>query len=515
MMSKSITNNLEKLHPVIRFEHHSKHFPQVVANDDISFEIRHSEVHCLLGENGAGKTTLAECLYGFYKPTAGKIFFEGEELSLNSPRDAIDAGIGMVHQHFVLAEPMTVVENIIVGTEIKGISLNLQHAAEKIKDICKKYGVDLDPFAVVSELSVGQQQWVEILKALYSGVKLLILDEPTAVLTPQETEKLFQIIRQMTREGFSILMITHKLHEVMRVSDRVTVLRKGKWVATVNTNQVTKEELTRMMVGRYVAFKIEKEAIKPGKPVLEIKDVYFKKNDHLDALCGVSLTLNEYEILGLAGVAGNGQKELFDVIVGVDSVNEGQILLSGEDITNNTPIETSIKGIASIPQDRIHQGLLMEFTVAENLILGLQRRPAFKKNGFLDKHSIEEFAEESIQNYEIATPSPFQIARVLSGGNLQKIILARELSQKPKCVIASSPTRGLDVGAMKFVHNRLVELRGQGVGVLLISEDLDEIFNVSDRIAVIFRGKIMGVFDIDKINTEKVGLLMAGVQEDT
>ena len=256
-MSQSIPSNISDLHPIIKFENHCKYFPQVIANDDISFEIQHGEVHCLLGENGAGKTTLAECLYGFYKPTSGKIYLDGEELSLTSPHDAIEAGIGMVHQHFVLAEPMTVVENIIVGTDIKGIKLNLQQAAEKIENICAKYGVDLDPFAVVSELSVGQQQWVEILKALYSGVKLLILDEPTAVLTPQETEKLFAIIRQMTQEGYSILMITHKLHEVMRVSDRVTVLRKGKWVATVNTSEVTKEELTRMMVGRYVAIKVE------------------------------------------------------------------------------------------------------------------------------------------------------------------------------------------------------------------------------------------------------------------
>jgi simple sugar transport system ATP-binding protein len=514
MKSTPIQNNLEDLHPIIKFEHHSKHFPQVVANDDISFNIRHGEVHCLLGENGAGKTTLAECLYGFYKPTSGTIYLDGKALSLNSPKDAIDAGIGMVHQHFVLAEPMTVVENIIVGTEIKGISLNLDRAAEKIKNLCQKYGVDLDPFAVVSELSVGQQQWVEILKALYSGVKLLILDEPTAVLTPQETENLFLIIRKMTQEGFSILLITHKLHEVMRVSDRVTVLRKGKWVATVNTNEVTKEELTRMMVGRYVAFKVEKENLKPGKPVLEIKDVYFEKKDCLESLCGFSLTVREHEIMGLAGVAGNGQKELFDVIVGVETVKDGQILLAGEDITNNTPLETSMKGLASIPQDRIHQGLLMNFTVEENLILGLQRTPAFNHYGFLNQPSIANFAQDSIQNYDIATPSPSQIAKVLSGGNLQKIILARELSQKPKCVIASSPTRGLDVGAMKFVHNRLVELRQEGVGVLLISEDLDEIFNVSDRIAVIFRGSVMGIFDINEVDMEKIGLLMAGVQED-
>ena len=512
-MTNLISTDLTAHYPIIKLEHHCKHFPQVLANDDISFEICHSEVHCLLGENGAGKSTLAECLYGFYKPTGGKIYLEGEELILNSPQDAIAAGIGMVHQHFVLAKPMTVVENIIFGTHIKGISLNLQQAAEKIENICQKYGVDLNPFSVISDLSVGQQQWVEILKALYSGVKLLILDEPTAVLTPQETEKLFAIIRHMTREGFSILMITHKLHEVMSVSDRVTVLRKGKWVATVNTKEVTKEELTRMMVGRYVAFKVEKEAINPGKPVLEIKQVYFKKNDSIDALSGVSLTLNEFEILGLAGVAGNGQKELFDVIVGVDSVDGGQILLLGEDITNNSPMQTSTKGIASIPQDRIQQGLLMGFSVAENLILGLQRTFSFSKSGFLNRKNIDEFAHTSIEAYEIATPSAYQTAKVLSGGNLQKIILAREFSQKPKCVIASSPTRGLDVGAMKFVHNRLVELRKEGVGVLLISEDLDEIFNVSDRVAVIFRGKIMGAFNIDEISMEKVGLLMAGVQE--
>jgi len=501
-------------HPIIRFENHTKFFSDVVANINISFEIKHGEVHCLLGENGAGKTTLAECLYGFYKPTSGKIYLNGKELKLNSPRDAIDAGIGMVHQHFVLAKAMTVVENIIVGTEIHGMTLNLHQAAIKIENLCQQYGVELDPNAVISELSVGQQQWVEILKALYSGVKLLILDEPTAVLTPQEAQKLFKIIRKMTRDGFSILLITHKLHEVMSVSDRVTVLRKAKWVGTVETNKVNVEELTRMMVGRYVAFKVEKEDLKPGQPILEIENLYIQNEQDLEALCCVNLIVRRYEILGLAGVAGNGQKELFDAIIGVRPINKGKILLSGENMEDLAPDERSIKGLASIPHDRIQHGLLMNFSVEENLILGIHRRPSFNRGPFFDNKAIASFANTSIQNYDIATPSPKQRAKALSGGNLQKIILARELSQNPICVIASSPSRGLDVGAMAYVHKRLIDLRQRGAGVLMISEDLDEIFNVSDRIAVIFRGKIVGVFNTNEVNKDKIGLLMAGVQEE-
>jgi len=485
----------------------------VTANENVSFSIRHGEVHCLLGENGAGKTTLAECLYGFYKPTSGRIYLDGNELSINSPRDAIDAGIGMVHQHFILAEAMTVVENIVVGTQIEGIGIDLKQAAARIENLCGKYGVQLDPFARISDLSVGQQQWVEILKALYSGVRLLILDEPTAVLTPQESQKLFVIIKQMTAEGFSIVLITHKLHEVMNVSDRVTVLRKGRWVATVNTSETSREELTRMMVGRDVAFKVEKEALAPGKPVLQLEAVHVGGGRAPERLCGVDLTVYQNEILGLAGVAGNGQKDLFDAVVGVQPVHGGRILLDGQDVTNCSPVEISLKGLASIPQDRILEGLMMGFTVEENLILGLHRRKSFLKGLFLNKDSIGSFAEQSIREYDISTPSAQQKAGVLSGGNLQKVILARELSQKPKCVLASSPTRGLDVGAMKYVHNRLVELRQEGAGVLLISEDLDEIFNVSDRIAVMFRGQIMGVFSIDEVDKEKIGLLMAGVQE--
>ena len=508
-MPDSSNNNIT----LLRIVNHTKRFPHVIANDDISFEVNQGEVHCLLGENGAGKTTLAECLFGFYKPDSGKFIFKEQLLNISSPRDAIDAGIGMVHQHFVLAPPLTVVENIIVGTRSKGILLNLENEAKKILTLCKKYGIELDPFATVAELSVGQQQWVEILKALYVGVDLLILDEPTAVLTPQETEKLFKIIKKMTRDGLSVILITHKLYEVMSISDRVTVLRKGKWIATVNTSDVTREELARMMVGRDIDFRVQKEAIEPGTVILEISDLHALKDNKTEALNGINLRLRQHQIIGLAGVAGNGQKELFDVIVGVRDTKSGKVVLAGEDITNLSPLSISSKGLASIPQDRIHEGLIMDFAVEDNLIMGLQRKETYRRGLLLNKQRINQFAVDSIDSYDIATPSPRQKTKVLSGGNLQKIILARELSQRPKCVIASSPTRGLDVGAMEYVHKRLVELRKEGVGILLISEDLDEIFNISDIIAIIFRGQIMGTYYVNDINIEKVGLLMAGIQE--
>ena len=504
---------LEGHQPLLKVEHHTKNFPHIIANDSISFDVRKGEVHCLLGENGAGKTTLAECLYGFYKPDAGSIIFNGKVLNLSSPRDAIRAGIGMVHQHFVLAPPMTVIENIVVGTEMKSVMVDLRTAAKKIMMLCENYGVEIDPFEIISQLSVGQQQWVEILKALYVGVELLILDEPTAVLTPQESQKLFLILKKMTQDGLSIILITHKLHEVMSVSDRVTVLRKGKLVGTVNTNAVSREELARMMVGRDVSFRVKKETFNPGVPILEIDNVHALKENKTEALCGFNLRIRMGEIVGLAGVAGNGQKELFDVVVGVGHPKSGQVILNGEDITHLSPTAISAKGLASIPQDRIHEGLLMDFSIEENLIAGLQRKSPFRKGILLNQLAINQFADQAINDYDITASSPQQKAKTLSGGNLQKVILAREFSQKPKCVIASSPTRGLDVGAMEYVYQRLVALQKAGAGILLISEDLDEIFNISDTIAVIFRGKIMGVFNVDEVNKERIGLLMAGIQE--
>ncbi len=497
--------------PLLRIKHLCKSFGRVMANQDISFDIQRGEIHCLLGENGAGKSTLSETLYGFYKPDSGEIFMNEEHLALSSPRDAVSAGIGMVHQHFILAQPMSVVENIVVGTPIRGLRTNLKQAAQKIADLCAQYELQLDPYARIADLSVGQQQWVEILKALYLGVKLLILDEPTAVLTPQESAKLFSILKKMTLDGLSILLITHKLYEVLSVSDRVTVLRKGKLVATVDTKDVDRDALAQMMVGRVVKFKVKKDPMPPGDTILAVENVSVRRANKIFALNQFSLTIHRNEIVGLAGVAGNGQKELFDVIVGVQKVVNGSVTLDGQEITNLSPMTISAKGVASIPPDRIEEGLLMNFTIQENLLLGMHNQTRFRNFIVFDRKKLDQFSQKSIKEYDIAAQSDRQPVRTLSGGNLQKVILARELSHRPKFVIASSPTRGLDVGATEYVHAKLIQLRAEGTGILLISEDLDEIFNVADVIAVIYNGEMVGVLRTEETTKEAVGLLMAGM----
>lgn len=499
--------------PLLEIDNLVKRFPQVLANDHICLEIQRCEIHCLLGENGAGKSTLAECLYGYFSPDSGKIFFKGREVKLTSPSDAIRLGIGMVHQHFVLVQPLNVLENIVVGTQAAQLILDLNEAEARLGALCSEYGIHLDLHAKIWQLSVGELQWVEILKALYVSVELLILDEPTAVLTPQETEKLFAILRRMKEEGISIIFITHKLKEVMEVSDRVTVLRKGKLVGTVQTSAVTIESLAKMMVGRDVVFRVEKEKQRPGTPILDVRNLSALNDRGQEALREVTLTVHQNEILGIAGVSGNGQKELFEVLVGVRKPMRGQVLINGKDLTGRSSQEVMKSGIAHIPEDRIKEGLVPEFTVEENLVLGLHRKPQFLRRAFLDFDNIRKHARDCIEHFEIVTPSPRQLTRTLSGGNLQKVILARELSQQPICLIANQPTRGLDVGAMEYIHHRLLEQRKNGVGILLFSEDLDEVFNLADRIAVIFRGEILGIFNSAEVSLDEVGLLMAGVKE--
>ncbi len=513
MDSAATKAEIEKPTIVIRTENLTKRFAQVTANDSISIVIHKGEIHCLLGENGAGKTTLAECLYGFYKPESGKLYIDGEEIRLSSPSDAIRKGIGMVHQHFILVPVLSVTENIIAGTHSPGVLLHLNEAESEIKELCKEYEVDLDPRAKVWQLSVGQQQWVEILKALYVGVRVLILDEPTAVLTPLEADKLFAILKKMTDKGLSIIFITHKLKEVMQISDRVTVLKKGKWVATVNTTDVTMEQLSQMMVGRKVMFRIEKEVLPEGEPILEIKDLHSRNDRGIEALNGLSLSIKDHEILGLAGVAGNGQRELFEALIGVRDVESGQIIFNGENIIHESPGNIMAKGVRHIPEDRLKEGLIPDFSVAENLILGEQDSKNLKSGFFIDGRKVEKFASDCISTFEIVTPSPSQIIRFLSGGNLQKAVLARELSQKPTCLLANQPTRGLDVGAIEYVHTRLLAERIEGAAILLISDDLDELMNLSDRIAVIFKGNLMGTFNPLEVEVDKLGLLMAGIAD--
>jgi general nucleoside transport system ATP-binding protein len=489
----------------------TKRFPLVVANDKVNFQVRRGEIHCLLGENGAGKTTLAECLYGFYKPEEGDIRFNGMCVALSSPNDAIRLGIGMVHQHFVLVEPLSVIENIVLGTEQKGLLLDFNAAEEKLRSLCELYEVNLDLHAKIWQLSVGEQQWVEILKALYTGVQLLILDEPTAVLTPPEADRLFAVLHRMKEEGLSIIFITHRLKEVMQVSDKVTVLQKGRKVATVNTRDVTTEELAYMMVGRKVVFRVSKEEVQRGEPILQIRDLITKNDMGLEALHGINLELHQNEILSIAGVAGNGQKELFEVLVGVRKAIGGEVTVGNKSITNKSPRAIANTGVAHIPDDRIGAGLISDFSVEENLILGLEENPPYKKGLFLDKKFIKKYAGECISQYDIVTPSMNQRTSYLSGGNLQKVILARELKQTPKVLIANQPSRGLDVGVIEYVHKELLEMRQSGVGILLISEDLDEIFNLSDRVAVMFKGQILKIFEAHEADLESIGLLMAGI----
>lgn len=493
----------------------TKQFPMVLANDAVDFEVRQGEIHCLLGENGAGKSTLAESLFGFYSPDAGQIYWKGENVDISSPSVAMDLGIGMVHQHFMLVDTHSVLENILLGRETPGALLDEKTARARITDLCEQYNVNMDPDAIIWQLSVGEQQWVEILKALYDGVELLILDEPTAVLTPQESERLFSILKKMSMEGLSIIFITHKLNEVVAVSDRVTVLRRGKKIDTVNSWEVTKAGLAHMMVGRDVVFRVQRDEVERGKPMLELRGVRACNDLGLECVRGIELNLHEREILGIAGVAGNGQKELFEVLIGMRQAEGGQILLNDEAILGKNTGFIRSKGLAHVPSDRIKEGLVMDFSIAENMILGSEWDQPFRKGLQLNNRAIRKFADEGMDAYEIAASSTDHHTGSLSGGNLQKVVLAREIGSKPRVLIASQPTRGLDVGVIEYVHNQFLSLRSEGVGILLISEDLDEILTLSDRIAVIFQGEVMGVFDAADADIDTIGLLMAGVKEGT
>jgi general nucleoside transport system ATP-binding protein len=491
----------------------TKRFPRVLANDRVNLEIMKGEIHCLLGENGAGKSTLAECIYGYYQPDEGEIQFKGKKVEITSPHEAIKLGIGMVHQHFVLVSPFSVVENVALGLDTPGIMLDLDRVEKKLQTLCAEYEIEMDMRASISQLSVGEQQWVEILKALYEGVDLLILDEPTAVLTPQETERFFAILQKMTAGGMAIIFITHKLKEVMEISNRVTVLRKGQVVDTVDTKDMTQADLARMMVGREVVFRVEKEKIQTGEPILEVNDLWARNDRGQDALQGISFTLHRNEILGLAGVAGNGQKELIETLVGVRKATRGEVKIEGEVVTDASPRTIMAKGLAHIPDDRIREGLVTEFSVAQNLMLGQQRDVPFRKGLLLDNSQINMHARDCISSFEIATPAHDSKTRFLSGGNLQKVILARELGIHPKILLANQPTRGLDVGVIEYVWGKLLEKRKDGDGILLASEDLDEILNLADRVMVICQGRIMGVFDISDVKVEEIGLLMAGIED--
>jgi simple sugar transport system ATP-binding protein len=492
----------------------TKRFPGVLANDQVDFSVRSGEVHALLGENGAGKTTLMKVLYGMYHADEGQITLNDEVVQIHSPTDAINLGIGMIHQHFMLVESLTVAENVALGLRSSREPLtDLEKVTERILDLAEIYRLDIDPRAYIWQLSVGQQQRVEIIKALYRGAALLILDEPTAVLTPQEVDEFFSIIRDMAKDGHALIFISHKLHEVIDISDRVSVLRDGKKVGTYQTADATKADLARWMVGREVDFRPVIEDVDRGEIRLKVEDISCRSDRGTPGLENVDLDVHSGEILGIAGVSGNGQRELAEVITGLREKTSGRIELDGEDISGLPPIERTDRSLSYIPEERMRDGMIKEFTVAENLILREHHKQPFSNNGLLDLKEIENHSESLISNFQIKTPSQETLAKSLSGGNIQKVVVARELSREPRVIIAAQPTRGLDVGAMEYVRERLLEERKNGTAILLISEDLDEIFALADRIAVIYEGQIMGVVDRDDATPEKLGLLMAGVKE--
>ncbi|SCG83002.1 simple sugar transport system ATP-binding protein [Proteiniborus sp. DW1] len=502
---------------VVEMKNITKIFPGVVANDNVNFTLKKGETHVLLGENGAGKTTLMNILYGLYMPTSGEIYIHGEKTVISNPNIAIEKGIGMVHQHFMLVPPFTIAENIVLGREpskINGLNLDMKKAINDVIEISDKYGLAVDPNAKIQDISVGMQQRVEILKALYRGADILILDEPTAVLTPQEIDELGVILDNLKKQGKSIILITHKLKEVMSMSDRVTVIRRGKVTNTLNTADTNTDELAELMVGRKVNLVVEKEEQKKGSVILEVKDLEALDNRELPALKKVSFEVHAGEILAIAGVDGNGQTELVEVLTSLRKVKSGTIRLNGKDITKASTKEIIENGVGHIPEDRHKRGLVLNHSLAENFILGNHREKPFSINGIMDYKKIHEHALELIEEFDVRTPNELVAAKSLSGGNQQKVIIAREIYRDPVLLIASQPTRGLDVGAIEFVHRRIVEQRNSGKAVLLVSLELDEVMALADRIAVIYDGKIVGILDSKDATERKLGIMMAGGKID-
>ncbi|APC48572.1 ABC transporter ATP-binding protein [Virgibacillus halodenitrificans] len=491
-----------------------KEFPGIVANDNITVQVKQGEIHALLGENGAGKSTLMNVLFGLYQPEQGEIRVKGQKVNITNPNIANDYGIGMVHQHFMLVEPFTVTQNIILGSEptTKSGKINIKKAEREIQELSDRYGLKVDPTAKISDISVGMQQRVEILKTLYRGAEVLIFDEPTAVLTPQEINELIEIMRSLIKEGKSIILITHKLKEIMEVCDRCTVIRKGKGIGTVNIKDTTTNELASLMVGREVSFHTEKKKAVPGQTILEIENLFVKDARKVDLVKGLNLEVKAGEIVGIAGVDGNGQSELIEAITGLRKANSGSIKLNNKSITNLNPRKVTESGLGHIPQDRHKYGLVLDYPVAENMVLQTYYKKPYSKATVLNFKEVYDKAESLIKEYDVRTPSASTLARALSGGNQQKAIIGREVDRSPDLLIAAQPTRGLDVGAIEFIHKKLIEERDKGKAILLVSFELDEIMDVSDRIAVMFDGKIVANVTPENTNEQQLGLLMAGSQ---
>ncbi len=489
----------------------TKRFPGgVVANCKVDLDVRKGEIHALLGENGAGKTTLMNILCGLYHPDEGEIYINEERVILNSPRDALDHGIGMVHQHFKLVSNFTVAENISLGLRYPRFLLNIEGIENETRKLSKRYGLEVDPKTMIWQLPVGEQQRVEIIKTLYQGAEIIILDEPTAVLTPAEAERLFSTLREMTTEGNSIIFISHKLNEVMAISDRITVLRGGRVVATVDKEGTDERELAKMMVGREVFLQATRKKIEEGEIVLEVDDLCALNDRGLPALNNISFSIRRGEILGVVGIAGNGQRELADVIAGLRRATSGRILISGKDMTNCPPRQIIDEKVGYVPEDRLGTGLISNLSISDNLILKDYRRYPLSKGPFLDRSAISRFVKRLIEIFKITTPSEESPVKILSGGNLQRVLFAREVNSDCDLIIASYPARGLDVAAMESVRKTLFLQRAEGSAILLISEDLEETISISDRVAVIYGGKLVKIIPTEEAKLEDIGLMMAG-----
>ncbi len=512
-MQKGLLEGIKRGDTALETRGITKRFPGVVANDQIDFEMKAGEIHAILGENGAGKSTLMNILFGLLQPDEGEIYVGGQRVNFRSPLDAIDLGIGMVHQHRKLVSAHTVIENIILGHPRAGKILNLKRAEQEIKELCARYGFEVDLRAKVWQLSEGEKQVVEILKALYRGARVLILDEPTSSLAPPETKKLLASIEAMTGDNLAIVpFITHKLPIVLTISDRVTVLRRGKVTARLETKGVTEKDLAQEMVGREVIFNIERTKVEKGKSVLQVEKLITRSDKGFLALKGVSFSVCEGEIFGIAGVSGNGQHELAQVLAGLRKAEGGKVILDGNDITHASSLERWQMGIGYIPAERVDVGSIGDFSLVENVTMNYYFDQNFSRRGIVDYGSIRKLTEEIISEYSVAAPGPDIKAKNLSGGNLQKLLLARVLSRRPRLVIANLPTQGLDVGAIEFVRSKLMEARKEKAGILLISEDLDEVFSLSDWVAPIYEGEFMGIIPGNKAKREDVGAMMAGLQ---
>ena len=493
-----------------------KEFPGIVANDNITLQLKEGEIHALLGENGAGKSTLMGMLFGMYKPGRGCIKVRGKEVKISNPNVANDLGIGMVHQHFKLVDNFTVTENIILGCEPrKGLTVDIKTAAKKIEELSKQYGLNVDPYAKIENISVGMQQRVEILKMLYRNANVLIFDEPTAVLTPSEIDELISIMKNMTKEGKSIILITHKLKEIKEAANRCTVIRRGKYIGTVDVKDTTEADMAKMMVGREVSFKVEKTEAKPKDIVVKIEDLCVNNNKKVLGLKNFSLDIRAGEIVGIAGVEGNGQTELVEALTGMRSVESGNIIFKGRNIVKDSIRERIDDGMAHIPEDRHKRGLILDYTMEDNMVLKAYKKKPFSNKGLINRAKISEYAQKIIETFDVRSGEGGKsIARSLSGGNQQKGVIGREIESNPDFLIAVQPTRGLDVGSIEYIHKRLVEQRDLGKAVLLVSLELDEVLNVSDRIAVVNNGELVGIVNASETNENEVGLMMAGIQKE-